>query len=137
MSKSKENHRYVVAFLCVDCRLHKNAIHLNDYLCNKFDADGVFEISIPGPDGDIAHGDDIAIKYLRRCLDKLVKAKDPFCVIIMGHTDCAGHVVSDAAHRSDVAKSVKVIESWGYKGRILGLLAVLGEDDGWDFEEVS
>lgn len=118
---------------CVERRT-KN-VRLLEKIEETFGFDGYLQTA-PGIDGKLVHGSEAERSVLRDWIGLLVEHKDPACIVLVGHCDCAGHPVSNEQHEADVRAGVEVLEAW-FDVPVYGLLAEHERDDAWPLSVVS
>jgi len=116
--------RFAGAVNCMDGRVQEPVIR---YLKERYGVDYVDMITEPGPDGILAAGNDPAKLSSVEARVRISVTKHRSEVIaVVGHFDCAGNPVAEAAHLEQIGKAVRWLRSLD-----LGIAAVglwVGED---------
>ncbi len=95
--------RFAVALSCIDGRIHDALVC---WIRHRLAVDVVDLVTVQGPDRVLAHGDDAWVARLVERVRVSQRAHGSTHLVVASHSDCAGHPVSDAQHRDDVASAV-------------------------------
>ena len=115
--------KFATSVSCMDGRIQ---FPLGKWIKENYLVDFVDVITEPGIDKQVA--DDINVESIKARVGISVNAHKSELIAISGHHDCAGNPVSDEQHISQIKDSVKVISSWGFNLKVIGLWV----DDSWN-----
>lgn len=122
-----------IVISCVDPRLH----HIFPDIAKLMGVDQVYAFRFPGPDGILAtHALANEKPGMIMSVRRLTGLADISAFAVIGHTNCAGHNVSDDEHRTHTVEAAKTLRSeLGVDVPVLAILAVRGETDAdWSHE---
>ncbi len=121
---------FVTAINCMDGRTQ---LPVNSYLMKKYKVNHVDTITEPGPIKILAENSDIAlIDSIKNRVDVSVNKHGSQLIAIVGHFDCAGNPVDKEKQLLQLDNSVKTVETWNFKAKIIKLWV----DDNWSVTEV-
>lgn len=126
---------------CSDARLTSAIERVRDHLLDRgfiISSRGLYRITVPGPDGACLgklNDRGCALDAALKAQIDILMSKKPAVLVIAGHTDCAGHAVSDTAHRQDVRQAAEELAD-AYDVPVIGLLDCRVSDEEWRLEEV-
>jgi carbonic anhydrase len=102
-------------------------------LKEKLKVDYVDTITEPGPNKILAENKDaIYVESIKRRVAISVNKHGSRIVAVLGHHDCAGNPVDKATQIAQIKESLKVIDSWDFPVRSVGLWV----DENWNVSEV-
>ena len=99
--------------------------------------DGTYQFRIPGPDGIWTHTNfEVEKNGNLAGVRRLMEIADISACSVVGHTDCAGHRVTDDEHRADTKKAAAEVKAaLGIDKPVYAILAVRGDSDqDWHLE---
>jgi hypothetical protein len=122
--------KFVTAINCMDGRVQLPVI---EWMKKEYNADFVDMITEPGPNKILAENESCAlIDSLKKRVEISVLKHASTCIAIVGHFDCAGNPVGKEKQIEQIRKSVKIIQSWGFKVPVIGLWI----DDNWSVYKI-
>lgn len=105
-----------------------------EYIRNKYGVDHVDIITEPGPNKMLAENKDAErISAIKQRVDISVNKHNSKLIAISGHHDCAGNPLDKEAQVKHIKEAIKLIDSWGYKVKTIGLWI----DENWEVGIVS
>jgi len=108
-------------------------IPTSNWLKEKFKVDYVDTITEPGPIKILSENKDaFSLESIKRRVSISVNKHGSRIIAVLGHHDCAGNPVDKAAQVAQIKESLKVVDSWGFPVRTLGLWV----DENWKVSEV-
>lgn len=110
--------KFATAINCIDGRVQQPVFNWMDLHCQVQYVDMITE---PGADRILVDGSSSQIVAVRQKVDLSVQQHQSQAIAIVGHHDCLGNPVSHEEHLEYIRKSVRVITSWEYWVRIIGL----------------
>jgi len=111
--------KFVTAINCMDGRVQLPVI---EWMKKEYNAYFVDMITEPGPNKILAENESCAlIDSLKKRVEISVLKHASTCIAIVGHFDCAGNPVGKEKQIEQIRKSVKIIQSWGFKVPVIGL----------------
>lgn len=116
----------------INCMDGRTQIPLNEWMRKEFDLDYVDTITEPGPNGILAKGEGPLVDSIKDRVEISVNGHGSRVIVLVGHYDCAGNPGPREMQDDHVMKGLKVIGSWNYPARILGVW--VGED--WNVEVI-
>ncbi len=105
---SSSSHRFGTAVNCMDGRAVDAT---SQFVRTMYDLHFVDQITEPGMDGQLLSIDDSAREALKRKLSISIVHHGSRHVAVVGHSDCAGHPVTDEVHCDAVTGNCHVIRS--------------------------
>jgi hypothetical protein len=78
-------------------------------------------VTIPGPDKALTQDTTGRVAHIREYVGISVNAHHSGIVAVAGHYDCAAYPASQDEHIASIRQAAKVVESWGYGVRVVGL----------------
>jgi hypothetical protein len=111
-------HRFATAINCIDGRAQIPALDWIKLHCNVHFVDLITE---PGADKVLTQGPAETIETLRKKAQFSFQVRQSGLIAVAAHHDCLAHPVSKQEHWDDIEESVRVICSWGWSARVLGL----------------
>jgi len=109
---------FATAINCMDGRVQDPVTR---WMRQELGVDYVDMITEPGADRAVALGTPSQVDSIRRRVGISVEKHHSTAVAVVGHHDCAGNPVSNEAHRDQIRHAVRIIESWRFPVRVLGL----------------
>ncbi len=103
---------------CIDGRTQHPVY---DWLIKEFGLDYVDAPNVEGPDKLLSEGSTERIDILKNKVSISVNGHHSKVIAVVGHYDCAANPVSDEEHKIQIKKGCKVVESWNFRVRVLGL----------------
>ena len=123
--------KYATAINCIDGRTQLPVIR---WIRKRFSVKYVDMINEPGVDRILAESADRRlIESIRRNVEISIEKHGSKYIAIVGHNDCAGNSVDRLTHFAQIRAAVKIIESWRYDARVIGLWI----DEKWSVHEVT
>ena len=123
--------KFATAINCMDGRTQLPVIA---YLKAKCRVDYVDLVTEAGPIKILADRKDrVLLDSIKRRVEISVGKHESRYIAVVGHFDCAGNPVSKETQTRQIRKSIKTVQSWGFKCEILGLWI----DENWTVHEVS
>jgi len=108
-------------------------IPTNEWMRKKFNVEYVDTITEPGPIKILAENKDtFYVESIKRRVSISVNKHGSRIIAVLGHHDCAGNPVDKAAQVLQIKDSLKVLDSWGFPVRTIGLWV----DENWKVSEV-
>lgn len=105
-----------------------------EYMRNKYGVDYVDMITEPWPIRILAENrDEMVLNSIKRRVEISTVKHGSKRIAIVGHYDCAGNPVEEEIQLRQISKSIKTVQSWGFKGEIIGLWI----DENWKVHEVK
>jgi hypothetical protein len=121
---------FTTAINCMDGRIQ---IPTNEWMRKKFNVEYVDTITEPGPIKILAENKDtFYVESIKRRVSISVNKHGSRIIAVLGHHDCAGNPVDKAAQVLQIKDSLKVLDSWGFPVRTIGLWV----DENWKVSEV-
>ena len=121
---------FVTAINCMDGRVQLPVI---EYLKDKYGVDYVDMVTEPGPIKILAENSNTNLVESIKARVKISVEKHGSAVVaIVGHYDCAGNPVDKAAQLTQLAASVKLVESWKLGVEVITLWV----DESWTTSQV-
>lgn len=117
--------KFATSVSCMDGRIQ---IPLNQWIKENFSADYVDTITEPGVDKNIAN----VAESIKTKIGISINAHKSELVVVSGHYDCAANPVSDEEHIIQIKNTVKVISSWNFNVKVVGVWI----DNMWDIKTV-
>lgn len=115
--------KFATSVSCMDGRIQ---LPLAKWIKENYSVDFVDAITEPGVDKTIAANSDLeSIKFKIGISINVHKSE---LIVISGHSDCAGNLVSDEEHISQIKKGIDVISSWNTGAKVIGVWV----DDSWN-----
>lgn len=94
-----------------------------DWMKKEFKAEYVDMITEPGPDKLLAeNGFKFETESIKKRVGISVNKHGSKTVAVVGHCDCAGNPVCNDDHLKQIKSAVEIVESWGFKASVIGLL---------------
>ena len=118
------------AINCIDGRVQEPVIN---WMKKNRNVDFIDLITLEGPDRILFEGFPDRINILKKKVLVSINAHSSKTIVVAGHHDCAGNPVSKEEHLNHIKESVKVIQSWNFPVKIIGLWI----NDEWEIEIVS
>lgn len=110
--------RFATAINCIDGRAQVPALDWIKLHCNVHFVDLITE---PGADKVLKEGPAETIAAVRRKAEFSFHVRQSGLIAVIAHHDCLAHPVSKHEHWEDLKASVRVVSSWDWSARILGL----------------
>ena len=111
--------KFAVAINCIDGRVQLPVI---EWLKENYRVDFVDIVTEPAPDLILSTiEDDVKIESIRSRVELSIKKHDTRIVAVVGHHDCAGNPVDEKKHIKHISGAIKIVESWGYNVKVIGL----------------
>lgn len=134
----RSHKKVAVAVVCADWRLHHKKSEFNRQIAKALGVDGVDFIAVPGPDGLLLAERAGEWKTALDQVKLLVGAHTPVTLAVVAHQRCAGHPVSDDAHRGDVVKTAEALKKeTGFAGPVAAMVAEYRSDLSWTVKTVK
>ena len=125
------NVKFATAINCIDGRTQLPVI---DYLKSRFGVDYVDIITEPAPAKIIVEAkSDSKLDSIQQRLRISQEKHGSKHLAVVAHQDCAGNPVGKDIQLEQVRRSLRTIQSWGFKGALLGLWV----DENWMIQEVA
>jgi hypothetical protein len=109
---------FATAINCIDGRVQRP---VSDWLKIYAHADYVDVVTMPGPDKVLCSGTSPKSEIIRETVGISVNAHSSAVVAVAGHYECAAFPVSRDEHIAAIGQAVKVVASWEYGMRVIGL----------------
>ena len=123
--------KFATAINCMDGRTQLPIIA---YLKAKCKVDCVDVVTEAGPVKILADCEDrVLVDSIKRRVEISIGKHRSKCIAVVGHFDCAGNPVSKETQIEQILKSIKTVQSWGFKVEILGLWI----DENWTVHEIK
>lgn len=110
--------RFATAINCIDGRAQIPALDWLKLHCNVHYVDLITE---PGADKVLTQGPTETIAAIKRKAQFSFQVRQSGLIAVVAHHDCLANPVSKGEHWEAIEESVRVINSWGWSARILGL----------------
>ncbi len=123
--------KFATAINCIDGRVQLSVIK---YITKKYGVKYVDMVTSPGPNKTLSdNSNKTVIKSIKTSVSISVEKHHSQLIAICGHHDCAGNPVDDDTHKAEIKNSVKLIESWDFDAKVIGLWI----GDNWWVDEVE
>lgn len=133
----RKHRKIAVALVCADWRLHHRKSQFNRQLARALGVDGVDYIAVPGPDGLTRAERGAEWQAALAQVRLLIGAHAPTALAVVAHERCAGHPVSDEAHRDDVVATARTLKTvTGFTGPVAAMVAQYRADLDWNVKLV-
>jgi Putative carbonic anhydrase len=109
---------FATAINCIDGRVQRP---VSDWVKIYAHADSIDAVTMPGPDKVLASGASPKAELIRENVGVSVSAHASAVVAIAGHHECAAFPASREEHFAAIRQAMKVVASWGYPVRVIGL----------------
>ena len=123
------NGTFVTVINCMDGRVQQPAIN---WMKQTYAVDYVDMITEAGADKYVAQGAPDQLETIKEKVNISINKHGSKVVAIVGHDDCAGNPVSKEIHLNHIAKSVEIIQSWGFNAEVVGLWI----DENWKVSRI-
>jgi len=123
------NGTFVTVINCMDGRAQQPA---TNWMKQTYAADYVDMITEAGADKFVAQGSPDQLDSIKEKVGISINRHGSKVVAIVGHDDCAGNPVSKEIHLNHIAKSVEIIQSWGFNAEVVGLWI----DENWKVSRI-
>ena len=110
--------KFATAINCIDGRVQQPVFNWMDLHCQVQYVDMITE---PGADEILINGSPAMISFIRQKVQMSLEGHQSQAIAIVGHHDCLGNPVSRDEHFNQIKMSAKIIESWEYWVRVIGL----------------
>jgi carbonic anhydrase len=120
--------KFATSISCMDGRIQ---IPLNDWVRKNYSVDYVDTITEPGVEKKLTQNIDVE-QIKSKAEISIFKHKSDL-IIVSGHHDCAGNPVSKEEHILQIKESIKIIKSWNFPVRVLGVWV----NDRWEVEPIQ
>jgi carbonic anhydrase len=120
--------KFATSISCMDGRIQ---IPLNDWVRKNYSVDYVDTITEPGVEKKLTQNIDVE-QIKSKAEISIFKHKSDL-IIVSGHHDCAGNPVSKEEHILQIKESIKIINSWNFPVRVLGVWV----NDRWEVEPIQ
>jgi carbonic anhydrase len=121
---------FATVITCMDGRVQEP---VSKWMKEEFGVDYVDTITAAGPDRLLAIQNPRVAPNIRERVGISVEKHGSKVVACIAHDDCAGNPVSKDKHLEHLAAALRVIESWGWSVRLLGLWV----NEEWQVEVIS
>jgi len=113
------NVKYATAINCIDGRTQLPVIQ---WMRKRFSVNYVDMINEPGIDRILAESSNrLLVESIRRKVEISIDKHRSKHIAIVGHINCAANPVDQSTHLTPIRAAVKIIESWRYDARVIGL----------------
>lgn len=113
------NKKFAAAVNCIDGRIQMPVIN---WLKKQYGVSYIDMITEAGPNKIISEDKyTIAIDSIKRRLEISVNNHGSELIAVTGHYDCAGNPANKEEQIKQIISSVKKMETWNLKSRIIGL----------------
>lgn len=113
------NVKYATAINCIDGRTQLPVIQ---WMRKRFSVNYVDMINEPGIDRILAESSNrLLVESIRRKVEISIDKHRSKHIAIVGHINCAANPVDQSTHLTHIRAAVKIIESWRYDARVIGL----------------
>ncbi len=111
--------QFATAINCIDGRIQEPVIK---YIQTTYGIDFVDLITEPGPNKILSENcENEIIESIRRKVEISIDRHNSELIALVGHYDCAGNQVDQDTQERQIRMAFKVIESWNFKAKIIGL----------------
>lgn len=116
---------------CMDGRVQ---IPVIEYVRSMYHLDYVDMVTEAGPIGILSEGEESATaKSIRGRVEISITKHNSELIALVAHHDCAGNPVERDEQLEQIRTAIRVVESWGYKARVIGLWV----DESWGVHEIE
>ena len=128
MREESNTKKRAVCLNCIDGRVQLPVV---EWIRNNYPVDYVDMITEPGMDSLLADSDS-CIEGINNKLNISIDSNNASIIFVVGHHDCKGNLVSDAAHKGHIDLAVERVRKEFPAIEIIGLWV----NDQWQTEEL-
>ena len=115
---------------CIDGRTQGP---VSDWIKENCSVDYVDTVTEPGCDKVLLEVNIEKIEQIKSKLLISIKAHNSTLIVIAGHHDCAANPVSKDEHLIQIRKSIRIIKSWNFPVKVIGVWV----NDQWKVEQIQ